>query len=105
MIILNCKRIRKKWYKNFFMYHGIRKVTRNFASDSLEILLLENLLLDFTKHISINNKYSLMGGLDYELYEEKFYNKALSLMSVLNNTSETAFEITYNNHVMYVTLK
>ena len=105
MVILNCKRIRKKWYKNFFMYHGIRKVARNFASDSLEILLLENLLLDFTEHINMNNKYVLMGGLDYELYEEKFYNSAFSLMSVLNNPSETAFEITYNNHVMYVNLK
>ena len=106
MKALNYRSIRKRWIENFFMYHGIRKVSRNFASDSLEVLLFENLLFSFFKDININNKYALMGGLDYGLYEEKFYNSANSLMNVLNeSSSKTFFIISFKDGVMYVELK
>ena len=106
MTVLNYRSVRKKWFENFFMYHGIQKVARSFESNSLEVLLFENLLFSFFEHININNRYELMGGLDYDLFKDKFYDRAMSLMTVLNEkTSETDFEISYKNHVMYVELK
>lgn len=106
MAILNYRSVRKKWFENFFMCHGIQKVARSFESDSLEVLLFENLLSSFFGDMNINNKYALMGGLDYGLYKDKFYDSAKSLLTVLNETSsETDFEISYKNHVMYVELK
>ena len=103
MKITNYGLIRKKWFENFFECHGIQKVARNFASDSLEMLLFENLLSSFFGNGNINNRYVLMGGLDYGLYEDKFYNSAVRLLNILNEKSQkTDFKVSYNNHIMYL---
>ena len=105
MSILNYKQVRGKWQNNFFMYHGVSKVVHYFGRDSLEVKLLENLLLDFTKHKRMNNKYSLMGGVDYDLYENKLQKRAMTLMSKLNRPDKTDFKISYKDYNVYVELK
>ncbi len=105
MSILNYMQMRKKWQNNFFMYHGVRKVVCHFESDSLEVVLFENLLSDFVKHKRMDNKYSLMGGVDYNLYKDKLYKSAMSLMSTINDSEKTDFEILYEDTIVYVELK
>ena len=105
MSIHNYKQVRGKWQNNFFMYHGVSKVVHYFGKDSLEVALFENLLLDFTKHKKMNNKYSLMGGVDYDLYVKKLYKRAMTLMSVINRPDKTDFKISYKDYIVYVELK
>lgn len=104
MSILNYRRIREKWHKNIFMFHSLRRVVSDFETDSTEVLLFENLLADFCKNRRINNEYILMRSLDYDKFEKTFYDCSNKLMSELNHSEDTDYQILYHDNNLYVKL-
>ena len=104
MSIFNFNQIRSKWRMIFFKYHGISKIYDNFDSSSLEITLLENLLSNFSKKKKINNKYAILSGVDYDLYEKDVYNSVKTLMSFLKCSENIDYKIIYQDITVYIIL-
>ena len=104
MKLLECMRIRKKWYDCFFVFHSMQKVARNFSPDSREFRLFENLLVDFLENKNIFNKYVLMSGIEKDYYEKEFYPSAKKVMTIIRHSIDMDYKITYSHNIVYVTL-
>ena len=103
MSILNYKEVRNKWLKNFFLFHSIGKIIDKFGVDSLELLMFENLLMDFYKNPNKDNEYILIGGLDSNI--EKYFKCSVQLMNTINISKTTNFQLIHKEGHLVVRLR
>ena len=93
MSIVNYKEVRNKWIRNFFLYHSISKIVDTFGTDSIELLMFENLLSDFCKNPKKSNEYILMESLEYNQYKERYYKCSIKLMNTINISKTTNYQL------------
>ena len=104
MSIFNFNEIRSRWRRIFFKHHGISKIYNNFDSNSLEIILIENLLSNFSKGKKINNKYAILSGVDYNFYEKDVHKSINEVMLLMACQECIDYKIIYRDTTVYIIL-